>query len=654
MKTRYIFLTILAATLTVSCDKFLDTSLDLNASGETVETNRGTIWSFANAFYSPIIYGYSVIDGNLFAAASDEAQQTAASSNALYFNKGMLNESLNPLWTYYNNCYEGIRAANFFLDYVADGKGIALLEKNRNLITDAASYARDVRSLNFYIAEAHVARAYYYAELIKMYGGVPIVEKTQQQSGGAFVERSSYEACVEYIVSEIDNWKDQLALNWNDDNTREGRFTLGAALAIKARVLLYAASPLHNPAGDRAKWVRAAEAAKDILVNPDLGYTLAGDYGSYFQGSNSLSSKETIYVVRRAANNTMETNNYPIATSGGKSGVCPTQNLVSAYEWIGTPDPENPYANRDPRLAASIVTNGSTWNGRVIAQAAGETDDQARANASRTGYYLKKFLTDGLNLTQGQTAQHNWVAYRFAEVLLNYAEAVNEAWGPSMVPAGFPGSAAQALQAVRDRASVSLPAVDAATVDSFPWQGYPGQGIGQPTGPIGPITRRQVIGMAVYRPAAQLGEEYGAMETDRGKTRGKFTELVFDVKHDAWVIPQYSHGILLIVDSQENVGTPTIKVESINNTPVTPAVTDITAEPSTMMLRVGMQGYPAVAVAGTGAYDKGWTAVSGTPEVATVSPDGVITGVSVGTATITFTAVGDPTAIDTISVNVTA
>ena len=467
MKTRYIFLTILAATLTVSCDKFLDTSLDLNASGETVETNRGTIWSFANAFYSPIIYGYSVIDGNLFAAASDEAQQTAASSNALYFNKGMLNESLNPLWTYYNNCYEGIRAANFFLDYVADGKGIALLEKNRNLITDAASYARDVRSLNFYIAEAHVARAYYYAELIKMYGGVPIVEKTQQQSGGAFVERSSYEACVEYIVSEIDNWKDQLALNWNDDNTREGRFTLGAALAIKARVLLYAASPLHNPAGDRAKWVRAAEAAKDILVNPDLGYTLAGDYGSYFQGSNSLSSKETIYVVRRAANNTMETNNYPIATSGGKSGVCPTENLVSAYECIGTPDPENPYANRDPRLAASIVTNGSTWNGRVIAQAAGETDDQARANASRTGYYLKKFLTDGLNLTQGQTAQHNWVAYRFAEVLLNYAEAVNEAWGPSMVPAGYPISAAQALQAVRDRASVSLPAVDAATVDSF-------------------------------------------------------------------------------------------------------------------------------------------------------------------------------------------
>ena len=467
MKTRYIALAILAATLTVSCDKFLDTSLDLNSSGETVETNRGTIWSFANAFYSPIIYGYGVLDGNIFAAASDEAQQTAASSNALFFNKGMINESVNPMWTYYNNCYEGIRAANFFLDYVADGKGVALLQLNRNLITDAASYARDLASLNWYIAEAHVARAYYYSELIKMYGGVPIVEKTQQQSGGELIKRSSYEECVEYIVNEIDTWKDQLALNWDADNTREGRFTLGAALAIKSRVLLYAASPLHNPTGDRDKWIRAAEAAKELITNPNLSYTLAGDYGALFRGGNSLSSKEVIYLVRRAANNTMETNNYPIATSGGKSGVCPTENLVSAYEYIGTPDPENPYANRDPRLEASIVTNGSTWNGRVIAQAAGETDDQARANASRTGYYLKKFLTDGLNLTQGQTAQHNWIAYRFAEILLNYAEAVNEAWGPSVVPAGYPGSAAQALQYVRNRASLSLPAVDAGTVDSF-------------------------------------------------------------------------------------------------------------------------------------------------------------------------------------------
>lgn len=466
MKTKSIILTMAAAALLASsCDKYLDTGLDINNTSETVATSRSSLWSFANAFYTPIIYGYSVIDSNIFASASDEAQQTSASSNVIYFNKGIVNASVNPLWTYYNNCYEGIRAANFFLDYVADGKGMALLELNRNLITDAVGYARDVASLNHYIAEAHVARAYYYSELIKMFGGVPIVEKTQEQSGGEKVARSSYDRCVDYIVSEIDAWKDKLAENWNDDNTREGRFTLGAALAIKARTLLYAASPLHNPSGDWDKWNKAAQAAADVI---NLGtYSLDPDYGAYFRGGNSLSSAESIYIVRRAASNTMETNNYPIATSGGKSGVCPTENLVSAYEWTGTPDESDPYANRDPRLAASIVVNGSSWNGRVIAQAAGETDDMARANASRTGYYLKKFLTDDLNLTQGATAQHNWVAYRYGEVLLNYAEAVNEAYGPSSTPAGFPMSAKQALQMVRSRAGASLPAVTASTVDSF-------------------------------------------------------------------------------------------------------------------------------------------------------------------------------------------
>ena len=194
-----------------------------------------------------------------------------------------------------------------------------------------------------------------------------------------------------------------------------------------------------------------------------------------------------------------------------------------------------------------------------------------------------------------------------------------------------------------------------ATVDSFPWQGYPGQGIGKPTGPVAPITRRQVIGMAVYRPAAQLGEEYGAMETDRGKTRGKFTELVFDVKHDAWVIPQYSHGILLIVDAEENVGTPTIKVEMVDNSAATnPTVTGLTVTPSTMAINVGQQAQAAVAVAGTGAYNKGWTAISSNTAVATVNDDGIITGVAAGNATITFMSVGNPTKTDTVNVTVNA
>ena len=465
MKLRYIFCALVIAFMSSACSDFLDTSLDRNQTGETIATNRGTIWNFGYAFYSPIGYGFTTIDNNIFATASDEAQQTSASSNVIYFNKGMLNESVNPLFYLYQNYYEGIRAANFFLDYVADGKGEALLAENRNLITDATNYKRDLESLKWFKAEAHVARAYYYAELIKMFGGVPIVES--HTDDGQMIARSSYEEVVEYIVKEIDDHKADLALNWNDFSEREGRFTLGAALAIKARVLLYAASPLHNESNDVKKWERAAAAVNELVSSTDLSYSLAPDYGSYFIGGNPLSSSETIYAVRSWQANTMEANNYPITTQGGKSGATPSHNLVAAYEYVGTPDPTDPYANRDPRLAASIVTNGSTWNGRTIDQSAGGSDDMAKANTSKTGYYLKKFLTDGLNLTQGATAQHNWVAYRWAEVLLNYAEAVNEAYGPDVVPAGFAMSAREALQQVRNRASADLPAVTASDKDSF-------------------------------------------------------------------------------------------------------------------------------------------------------------------------------------------
>ena len=465
MKIRTILSAFVIALVTSACSDFLDTSLDRSQTGETIVTNRGSVWGFANAFYSPIGYGFGTIDSNIFATASDEAQQTSAQSNVIYFNKGMLNENTNPLFTYYRNYYEGIRAANYFLDYVKDGRGEELLAQNRNLVTDRVNYERDLQSLAWYKAEAHVAKAYYYSELAKMYGGVPIVESFVDD--GTMISRSTYDQVIEYVVKEIDDYKAELALNWNEFKEREGRFTLGAALAIKARTLLYAASPLHNPTNDVAKWEAAAAAANELISNTDLSYSLASDYGSYFVGGNSVASAETIYAVRRAQSNSMEVNNYPIATQGGKSGATPTHNLVAAYEYVGTPDPANPYANRDPRLAASIVTNGSTWNGRVIDQAAGGSDDMARANASKTGYYLKKFLTDNLNLTQGQNAQHNWVAYRWAEVLLNYAEAMNEAYGPDAIPTGYLMSARQALQQVRNRASMNLPKVTASDKDSF-------------------------------------------------------------------------------------------------------------------------------------------------------------------------------------------
>ena len=196
------------------------------------------------------------------------------------------------------------------------------------------------------------------------------------------------------------------------------------------------------------------------------------------------------------------------------------------------------------------------------------------------------------------------------------------------------------------------------SIDDFPWQGFPGQGFDPEDipGPQGTITRRQVIGMAVYRPAAQLGEEYGYMETDRGKTRGKFTELVFDMKHDAWVIPNLSHGILLIVDGEENVGQPALKVELVDNTPYEePEIESITATPETLSITAKQQAVMSVVVEATGTDpDLGWNAVSSDTSIVTVDAAGIVTGVAAGTATITVMSTGDPTKTDTVAVTVTA
>jgi hypothetical protein len=450
------------------CKKdFLETKIDTFKTPEAAATDRATLFSFGNAFYTSLQYGFTAIDNNLFAAVSDEAQQTAAVSNATIFNQGGLNANINPDGGLYKTYYEGIRAANFFLDYSNNAR--ALLSLNRDTVSDVVNYKNDLQNVAWYRAEAHVARAYYYSELIKRYGGVPIINTTLQQTSTQYVGKSSYDAVVAFIVSEIDTYKPALQVNWKTSSFsgNDGRFTLGSALAIKARVLLYAASPLHNPSNDVTKWQAAAAAAKDVMTTTGLNYVLDGNYRNYFLGANSLSSNETIFAVRRPANNTPETANYPIGTPGGNSGVTPTENLVADYEYIGAAVATDPYANRDPRLAASVVTNNSTWNNRTINESAGGVDDMANANTSKTGYYLKKFLTDGLNLVQGGTAQNQWVLYRYGEILLNYAEAMNEAYGPDATPAGYTVTARQALNLVRNRASNLLPAVTAATIPTF-------------------------------------------------------------------------------------------------------------------------------------------------------------------------------------------
>ena len=491
------------------CESFLDTRIDIYDTMDRLETRYETLNEFANAYYVQMQSGFDAIDGNLFAAASDEAIQTAPVSDVSYFNRGLLSPDQNPLSYLYENYYEGIRAAHFFIDYAKDGENFLALNRDTSRVYNAdgtvnntdnpRSYARDTINLRWQRAEARIAEAYYYSELAKMYGAVPIVEGFDANAG--FMRQATYDEVVEHIVSLVDENKDKVCLDWRvaveetPQNSiadvknwniwgNTGRFDKTAALAVKVRTLLYAASPRNNPENDPAKWEMAAEAANELIQTRrqifekgfDFGYALGPqdwhmpanrDYNSYFLSFNATQNNESIYVIRDWASSTLESLNYPVGTRGGNSGITPTQNLVDAYEYIGAQSAD-PYANRDPRFAATIVYNGSSWNGVTsIDESPGGAYDMSMNGASRTGYYLKKFLAPNLNLIEGGNSDHVWPVYRYAEVLLSYAEAMNEAYGPDSDPKNYGMTAMDALTEVRNSASTSLPAVTATTREAF-------------------------------------------------------------------------------------------------------------------------------------------------------------------------------------------
>lgn len=197
------------------------------------------------------------------------------------------------------------------------------------------------------------------------------------------------------------------------------------------------------------------------------------------------------------------------------------------------------------------------------------------------------------------------------------------------------------------------------TGEKYPWTA-PGSGFGldksQVTGPQlakagGKATRRQVIGMALYQKAVQMSQEYSEIRTAEGNTRGKFTEMVMDVKYDCWVDERYSCSIIPIVDAKENTGSFGIPVKNLNDAPVAPAVTGITATPAAKTIAVGETFKPVVQVTGKGAYDNGWRVTDDGSGHAKATADGVIIGINAGSTVVTFTAVGD--AAKTAKVTVT-
>ena len=425
------------------------------------------------SIYTDIPGGYGQIDGAMTASATDEAEHTLETSAVQRLNNGSWNALDNPdnQWV---NFYRGIRKANQFL---ASSDSVNLDQYKLDPTPSAQTvYQTRLAEIKRWKYEARFLRAYFYFELVKRYGGVPILSQIYSVNDDfSGVKRNTLAECVQYITAECDSAARNLPLTYAA--TDLGRATRGAALALKSRTLLYAASDLfNNPAwatgyanpelisltGDRqARWKAAADAAKAVIDLTGTGYALSTSYRNLFI-TNSYTLPEIIFARRNSASNDFEKANYPIGYDLGNSGTTPSQNLVDAYEltsgakfdWANPAHAAAPYANRDPRLGLNVILNNTAYKGRNVESFPGGRDGRGIINATKTGYYLKKYVNESINLLTNGTSAKSWNLFRLAEIYLNYAEALNEA---------TPGAAdvKTFVDRVRTRTGVAMPVLPA-------------------------------------------------------------------------------------------------------------------------------------------------------------------------------------------------
>jgi hypothetical protein len=331
--------------------------------------------------------------------------------------------------------------------------------------------------------EVHFLNAYFYHNLVRLYGGVPLVTRAYELEDEFLIPRSSLQESIQYIVDQCDLAAPLLPLEYATGGGDIGRATRGAALALKSRILLYAASELYNnpswagafanpelisAPGDRtAKWQAAKDAAKAVI---DLGqYTLQNtgdpvkDYTDLFLLKNSEEAIFSRYFIRSRG---WEDGALPGLANGPNGyhnwgGNTPIQELVDDYEmvdgskfdWNNPVHAAAPYQNRDPRFAASILYDQAPWrprpsdvkdidpDGKIIIRSVetapgvwkpgldtrdGPIEDW---NGGYSGYYLRKFIDPNVVhefAAAGGNQEAPWHFLRYGEILLNYAEACIE------------------------------------------------------------------------------------------------------------------------------------------------------------------------------------------------------------------------------------
>lgn len=397
---------------------------------------------FLTSIYAQLPEGYNRVNGDLLDAASDDAVSGLTGTSDVQKLATGAYSSWSPIsgedkWA---ACYNAIRDASTFVS-------------NIDVVPVKATMPNGMSVKYAWKSEARFLRAFFYFELLKRYGGTPLMgDKVRHLGEDVELPRNSFAECVNYIVSECDAIKDSIWTNpIVNPEVNSHRATKGAVLALKTRVLLYAASPLFNGGNidpgnpltgytdyQADRWKLAADAAKEVI---DLhAFSLLSNFKNIFTTQNN----SEIIFIRQGGNDTnIESSNGPIGFGNARANgrTNPTQELVDAFPMLSGVaikesgsgyDPNNPYEGRDPRLQMSVLYNGAPWlNTTLETFEGGQSKPGGSEQQTKTSYYMRKFMGNFETATQYSNVNRDWISFRYSEVLLNFAEAQNEYSGPA-------------------------------------------------------------------------------------------------------------------------------------------------------------------------------------------------------------------------------
>lgn len=446
----------LSIVILTSCKKDFLNRLALDRIQESnVWNDAGLIETYVNSAYRSVPQGHEFIFGRTLSCLTDECNRKTNANYDMITAGNVTSTTLGILdfWQGIVNPAGAITAPGHYNTISITN---VFFENIESSPIDTAMKKR-------MIGEMKVLRAFSYFRLIGFFGGVPLITKSFSLRDNFDLPRNTYDECMAFVIKETDEAIALLPLTYPAASM--GRVTKGAAMALKSRALLYAASPLNNIANDKTKWQKAADAAKAVI---DLNkYSLFNDYKTLFLAAN-LYNPEIIWT--RPFSNSLDRETYVELGLypngyGGYGQVHPLHNLAEDYETkngkLQKDDPtfnlQKPYDNLDPRFYASILYDGAPFKGRPVETFIPKGLDSNEGvlsphNATQTGYYQRKFMDETITNPTGKNQGNSpWIFFRYAEIFLNYAEA--------MYNLGNETEARKYINLVRSRPGVTMPAV---------------------------------------------------------------------------------------------------------------------------------------------------------------------------------------------------